>query len=85
MIGTPRIKIVEAKRLISYLRLMTNMFIEMTGKTLSGMLTADELSMGNLSDVGVTDDTVVRVNKTGRHRSSSPRWLGHHRRAARRV
>ncbi len=41
------------------------MFIEMTGKTLSGMLTEDELSMGSLEDVGVTDDTVVRVNKQG--------------------
>ena len=41
------------------------MFIEMTGKTLSGMLTEDELSMGSLEDVGVNDDTVVRVNKQG--------------------
>lgn len=41
------------------------MFIEMTGKVLSEMLTDDELGMGNLSEVGVTDDTVVRVNQQG--------------------
>ena len=41
------------------------MFIEMTGKTLDEMLTEGELSMGSLSDVGVTDETVVRVNKQG--------------------
>ena len=41
------------------------MFIEMTGKALAEMLTKDELSMGSLSDVGVTDETVVRVNQQG--------------------
>lgn len=41
------------------------MFIEMTGKTLSAMMHEDELGAVNLSDVGVTDDTVVRVNKQG--------------------
>ena len=41
------------------------MFIEMTGKTLSEMLHEDELGAVNLSDVGVTDDTVVRVNQQG--------------------
>ena len=41
------------------------MFIEMTGKTLSAMLTEDELGAGNLADVGVTDTTVVRVNRQG--------------------
>ena len=41
------------------------MFIEMTGKALSEMLTDDELGAGSLSDVGVTDDTVVRVNRQG--------------------
>ena len=41
------------------------MFIEMTGKTLAGMLEKDELGVVNLADVGVTDDTVVRVNKQG--------------------
>ena len=41
------------------------MFIEMTGKTLNEMLHEDELGAVNLSDVGVTDETVVRVNKQG--------------------
>ncbi len=41
------------------------MFIEMTGKTLSEMLEEDELGVVNLADVGVTDETVVRVNKQG--------------------
>ena len=41
------------------------MFIEMTGKTLSEMLNDDELGVVNLSDVGVTEQTVVRVNKQG--------------------
>ncbi len=41
------------------------MFIEMTGKTLADMLEDDELGVVNLADVGVTDATVVRVNKQG--------------------
>ena len=41
------------------------MFIEMTGKTLSEMMHEDELGVVNLSDVGVGDSTVVRVNKQG--------------------
>lgn len=41
------------------------MFIEMTGKVLSEMLTDDELGTGNLADAGVSDDTVVRVNQQG--------------------
>ena len=41
------------------------MFIEMTGKTLSEMMDEEELGIGNLSDVGVTDDTIVRVNRQG--------------------
>lgn len=41
------------------------MFIEMTGKTLSEMLHEDELGAISLSQVGVTDDTVVRVNQQG--------------------
>lgn len=41
------------------------MFIEMTGKVLRNMLTDDELGAGNLSEVGVTDDTIVRVNQQG--------------------
>jgi len=41
------------------------MFIEMTGKTLANMLHEDELGAISLTEVGVTDDTVVRVNKQG--------------------
>ena len=41
------------------------MFIEMTGKTLAGMLQEDELGVIDLAEVGVGDDTVVRVNKQG--------------------
>lgn len=41
------------------------MFIEMTGKTLSEMMDEEELGIGNLSDVGVTDNTIVRVNRQG--------------------
>lgn len=41
------------------------MFIEMTGRVLRDMLTDDELGAGNLADVGVDDDTVIRVNKQG--------------------
>ena len=41
------------------------MFIEMTGKTLSEMMHEDELGVVNLSDVGVSDSTVVRVNQQG--------------------
>ena len=41
------------------------MFIEMTGKTLAEMLHEDELGAIELKDVGVSDETVVRVNKEG--------------------
>ncbi len=41
------------------------MFIEMTGKTLSGMMNEDEMGTTNLSDVGVTDQSIVRVNQQG--------------------
>ena len=41
------------------------MFIEMTGKTLNDMMNDDEMGATNLSDVGVTDESIVRVNKQG--------------------
>ena len=41
------------------------MFIEMTGKTLANMLHEDELGAISLEEVGVTETTVVRVNKQG--------------------
>ena len=41
------------------------MFIEMTGKTLNDMMNEDEMGTTNLSDVGVTDQSIVRVNQQG--------------------
>ena len=40
------------------------MFIEMTGRTLNGMMNEDELG-GNLADVGITDESIIRVNQQG--------------------
>ena len=41
------------------------MFIEMTGKTLSEMMNEDEMGATNLSDVGVNDASILRVNQQG--------------------
>ena len=41
------------------------MFIELTGKTLNEMMNEDEIGAANLSDVGVTDDSILRVNQQG--------------------
>jgi hypothetical protein len=40
-------------------------FIEMTGRTLSAILTVDELRPHDLTSAGVRDDTIVRVNEHG--------------------
>jgi hypothetical protein len=40
-------------------------FIEMTGKTLQRLVSEDELHLGDLASTGVTDDTIVRVNRQG--------------------
>jgi len=40
-------------------------FIEMTGKTLVRVLSDDELSPNDLTEVGVTDESVVRINRQG--------------------
>jgi hypothetical protein len=40
-------------------------FIEMTGKTLQRLVSEDELHAGDLVQTGVTDDTIVRVNRQG--------------------
>ena len=40
-------------------------FIEMTGATLNRIISADELHHENLADAGVTDTTIVRVNRQG--------------------
>ena len=40
-------------------------FIEMTGKTLKHLIAEDELHAGDLDSAGVSDDTIVRVNRQG--------------------
>lgn len=40
-------------------------FIEMTGKTLDKLLVEDELHHDDLVAAGVTDATIVRVNREG--------------------
>jgi hypothetical protein len=40
-------------------------FIEMTGKMLSRLVAEDELHVGDLAAAGVTDDTIVRINRQG--------------------
>jgi hypothetical protein len=40
-------------------------FIEMTGKTLEKIISADELHHDDLSSAGVCDDSIVRVNREG--------------------
>lgn len=40
-------------------------FVEMSGKMLMKVVSDEELSPQELAKVGVTDDTVVRVNRQG--------------------
>ncbi len=40
-------------------------FIEMTGATLDRIIADDELHHDNLTEAGVTDDMIVRVNRQG--------------------
>lgn len=40
-------------------------FIELTGKTLSRVVTPDELHPDELHRSGVDDDTLVRINRQG--------------------
>ena len=40
-------------------------FIEMTGKALQRLVSEDELHAGDLSSTGVSDDTIVRINRQG--------------------
>lgn len=40
-------------------------FIEMTGATLDRIISEDELHHDNLEEAGVTDQTIVRVNRQG--------------------
>lgn len=41
------------------------MFIEMTGKTLSLIIKDDDLGIQDLKDLGVTEESIVRVNEQG--------------------
>jgi len=40
-------------------------FIEMTGKTLTQVITPDEMNLDDLHQAGVFDDTIVRINQQG--------------------
>lgn len=40
-------------------------FIEMSGKTFARVVSDDELSPEELSKVGVSDESVVRINRQG--------------------
>jgi hypothetical protein len=40
-------------------------FIEMSGKTLRRLVSEDELQVHELDKVGVTDESVIRVNRQG--------------------
>lgn len=40
-------------------------FIEMTGKTLTQIITAEERANVDLESSGVFDDTIIRVNEQG--------------------
>lgn len=40
-------------------------FIEMTGAALERIVADDELHIGDLAEAGITDFTIVRINKQG--------------------
>ncbi len=40
-------------------------FIELSGKVLLGVITDDELTPADLAQVGVTDQSILRVNRQG--------------------
>lgn len=40
-------------------------FIEMSGKTLQRVLREDELPSTSLAEIGVTEESVIRVNRQG--------------------
>jgi len=40
-------------------------FIEMSGKLLMSVLNADELQPNELAKLGITDESVVRINRQG--------------------
>lgn len=40
-------------------------FVEVTGKSLSQIVNEGELSAADLAAVGITDETIVRINEQG--------------------
>jgi hypothetical protein len=40
-------------------------FVEMSGKTLARVISDDELSPEQLAEVGVSDESVIRINRQG--------------------
>ena len=40
-------------------------FVEITGKTLAGIITEGELHSSDLETAGITHDTIVRINEQG--------------------
>ena len=40
-------------------------FIEMTGKTLQRLVSDDELHPDELAELGISDESVVRINRQG--------------------
>ena len=40
-------------------------FVEMTGRTLASLVTADELHVQDLRGAGVLEGTIVRINEQG--------------------
>lgn len=40
-------------------------FVEVTGKSLSQIVNEGELSAAELAAVGITDDTIIRINEQG--------------------
>ena len=40
-------------------------FIEMTGNVLKRLVSDDELHAGDLASTGISDDTIVRINRQG--------------------
>jgi hypothetical protein len=48
-----------------FTRACTMQFIEMSGKTLQRIVSDDELHPDELAELGVTDESVVRINRQG--------------------
>ncbi len=60
-------------------------FIELSGKALQRVVSDDELHPDELARLGVNDESVLRSQSAGRHRTPPPRPLGRDRRPAGRI